>query len=74
MITKRAGPSEAAFLTPRERQLIRLVAEGCRNAEIAMRLRVREQTVKNQLSIVYEKLGVRGRVALALYAHRHNIG
>ena len=63
--------SEARPLSPRERQLIRAVADGCSNKEIAARLGLSVQTVKNQLSIVYEKLAVSTRLELAIYVTRH---
>lgn len=60
-------------LTPRERQIAAAIARGLPNREIARELGVSEQTVKNQLSILYEKLGVRGRVQLAMYVIRHRL-
>lgn len=48
-----------------------LVMRGATNREIAARLGLSEQTVKNRLSRVYRKVGVRNRVELALYAYRH---
>jgi DNA-binding NarL/FixJ family response regulator len=57
-------------LTPRERQIIHLVGCGCSNAEIAERLSLRPQTVKNRLSEIYEKTGSRNRVDLTLRAVR----
>ena len=57
-------------LTARERQVARAVARGHSNREIARGLGVKEQTVKNHLSAIYAKLGVRNRLALALEAHR----
>jgi DNA-binding NarL/FixJ family response regulator len=44
---------------------------GGTNREIARQLGLQEQTVKNQLSVVYEKLGVRNRVDLAMYGSRN---
>jgi DNA-binding NarL/FixJ family response regulator len=57
-------------LTPRERQIVHLVGCGCSNAEIAERLSLRPQTVKNRLSEIYEKTGSRNRVDLTLRAVR----
>jgi DNA-binding NarL/FixJ family response regulator len=63
----------AQRLTDREREVVRQVALGLRNAEIAKRLGVSEVTVKTHLSNVFQKLGVRDRVELALYAVRARI-
>jgi DNA-binding NarL/FixJ family response regulator len=52
--------------SPRERQIVALLASGCSNQEIATRLGLRLQTVKNHLSRVYRKLGVPNRVQLAV--------
>lgn len=57
-------------LTPREQQIVRLIADGCSNAEIAERLKVRVQTVKNRLCEIYQKTGARNRVGLALLTIR----
>jgi DNA-binding CsgD family transcriptional regulator len=57
-----------SLLTPREQQLLPLVADGRSNAEIAQLLDVSEHTVKNHLFHVYEKLGISTRVGLILYA------
>lgn len=55
-------------LTPRERDVARLVAEGMRNQEIAVRLSLREHTVRNYLIRIFDKLGISNRVELVLYA------
>lgn len=60
-------------LTRRERQIIACVVNGYSNAEIARRLKVREQTIKNALTVIYEKLGVSTRLQLAVYALRHGL-
>ena len=57
-------------LTRRERQILNLLMEGCANKEIAMRLGVSTQTVKNQLSALYQKSGVGSRLELVLLAQR----
>ncbi|MGH9787037.1 MAG: LuxR C-terminal-related transcriptional regulator, partial [Terriglobia bacterium] len=56
------------LLTPREGQVVRLVAEGLTNREISREIGVSEHTVKNCVFRVYNKLGVSTRVELALYA------
>jgi two-component system NarL family response regulator len=60
-------------LTPREREIVRLVALGLRNAEVAARLTISEVTVKTHLNNVFQKLNLRDRVELALYAVREGI-
>jgi DNA-binding NarL/FixJ family response regulator len=66
-------PSLSALLGMRERQLVGLVVEGCSTEEIANRLAIRPQTVKNRLSRIYAKLGVSTRVQLAVYALRNGL-
>lgn len=51
-------------LTPRERQVALLVAEGLSNREIAQRLCIAVKTVENHLTIIYSKLGVKTRTQL----------
>ena len=60
-------------LTPREVEIVRHVAMGLRNAEVAARLAISEVTVKTHLNNIFQKLGLRGRTALALYAIRMGI-
>jgi len=60
-------------ITPREREIIRYVALGMRNAEVATKLEISEVTVKSHLNNIFQKLGLRGRTELALYAIRIGI-
>jgi DNA-binding NarL/FixJ family response regulator len=60
----------ALDLTPREMEIVRLVAEGLGNKAIAERLFVQEGTVKVHLHNIYRKLSVDNRVALMAYAHK----
>src|SRR5438046_6569140 len=56
------------LLTPREQDVVRLVAEGMRNQEIGEALSLCEHTVRNYIFRVFEKLGLSSRVELVLYA------
>lgn len=60
-------------LTERELEIIALLAEGCRNKEIARRLGTREQTIKNQLTKIYRLTGTRSRLDLALTAMKKGL-
>lgn len=56
------------LLTAREEEVVRLVAEGMGNREIAQHLNLSEHTVKNYMFRIFEKLGFSNRVELVLYA------
>jgi len=56
------------LLTKREEEVMRLVAEGLQNREIAEELKLSEHTIKNYLFHIFDKLGVSSRVELVLYA------
>jgi DNA-binding NarL/FixJ family response regulator len=57
-----------ARLTPRESQVVQLLADGLSTRDISQNLALTEHTIRNYLSAIYEKLGVSSRVELALYA------
>jgi DNA-binding NarL/FixJ family response regulator len=61
-------PAPLNLLTPRERDILSRLASGDTNAQIARRLGLSDKTVRNQLSGVFTKLGVAGRVQAALLA------
>ncbi len=63
-------PRRTVRLSPREEAVARCVAVGLRNAEVAERLSISETTVKSHLHSVFQKLGLRDRVALARYVFR----
>jgi len=60
-------------LSKRETEIVKMVASGLRNKEIALKLSIGEGTVKTHLHTIYEKLGVHGRVELAMYALERGI-
>lgn len=65
--------SPAARLTTRELQVIAAIVEGSSNKDIGQQFGVSEQTVKNHLSNIFDKLGVSNRLELALYAVHHKL-
>ncbi|HEX6824098.1 MAG TPA: response regulator transcription factor [Candidatus Sulfotelmatobacter sp.] len=60
-----------SLLTPREEQVVALVAEGLSNRQIAIELNLSEHTIKKYLFRIFEKLGISSRVELVLYAFHH---
>ena len=58
-------------LTPREEQVVALVAEGLSNRDVAGELKLSEHTVKKYLFRIFNKLGISTRVELVLYAVNH---
>jgi len=71
-----AGPGrerERSPLSQREREIVALVAQGFKNKEMAEKMFISEQTVKNHLHNIFDKLGVSDRLELALYAIHNNL-
>ncbi|MBI4995391.1 MAG: response regulator transcription factor [Rhodocyclales bacterium] len=64
-----APPDWAALLTDREREVALAVADGASNKEVARQLGITERTVKAHTGAIFEKLGVRDRMQLALVVH-----
>jgi DNA-binding NarL/FixJ family response regulator len=60
-------------LSPREREIVALVSQGFKNTDIAAKLQISEQTVKNHLHNIFDKLGVTDRLELALYAVQNRL-
>ena len=67
-----AGSPSRAGLTLRERQLVSLIAEGLTNKEIAARLHLSEQTVKNHVHRILRKTGSSNRTSLSQLVHAHH--
>lgn len=74
LLQRERGLHEASrVLTPRELEIVRMVAQGLRNRGIAEKLFITEGTVKVHLHNIYEKLGVDGRVELTLYSQEKGL-
>ena len=71
-----ADPSRetpAAMLTRRELQVVCAIVEGATNKDVGQRFGLSEQTIKNHLSHIFDKVGVSNRLELALYALHHGL-
>jgi len=66
------GPATAR-LTPRERQVLKMVVAGHSNKEIAQQWTVSEETIKHHLTRMFDKVGAANRVELAMLATRHGL-
>jgi DNA-binding NarL/FixJ family response regulator len=71
--TPRAEPSSLRVLTPREREVLELIAKGMSNTEIAQSLFVAEQTVKTHVGKVLGKLGLRDRAQAVVLAYESGV-
>jgi len=67
------GLTPAGRLTRRELQIVAAIVEGSSNKDIGQQFGLSQQTVKNHLSHIFDKLGVSNRLELALYAVHHNL-
>lgn len=67
-------PQELQDLTKQEMEILGLVSEGGSNAEIAARLHLSEKTIRNRLTVIYEKLQVNNRTQAALLARQAGLG
>jgi DNA-binding NarL/FixJ family response regulator len=59
--------------TPKEMRIVALIVQGCKNREIALRLKTTEQVIKNYLRSIYDKTGVSDRLELALFTLHHRV-
>jgi DNA-binding NarL/FixJ family response regulator len=67
-VTRLLSADGEVLLSAREQQVVRFVAEGFNNREIAAQLELSEHTVKNYIFHIFNKLGISSRVELVLYA------
>ena len=74
LLAKRSGPPPPlSELSPRELEILRLIAEGCANKEIARRLMISERTARTHVSNILRKLGLSSRTQAALLAVREGL-
>jgi two-component system response regulator DevR len=73
LISGDAEEEQQETLTPRELEITRLVGEGLKNDAISERLFISEKTVRNHLTVIFDKVGVRDRLHLAIYAYRRGL-
>jgi DNA-binding NarL/FixJ family response regulator len=74
-VTRKADALDkpAQMLTQRELQIVGAVVEGSANKDIGQQFNLSEQTIKNHLSHIFDKVGVSNRLELALYAVHHKL-
>jgi DNA-binding NarL/FixJ family response regulator len=68
-----ADAPPVTMLTRRELQIVAAIAEGASNKDIGQQFNLSEQTIKNHLSHIFDKVGVSNRLELALYAMHHRL-
>jgi PAS domain S-box-containing protein len=68
-----SGEAAAPMLTPRQREVLTLLADGASTSEIAVVLGLAEETVRNHIRQLLRRLGVHSRLAAVAYARRHGI-
>jgi DNA-binding NarL/FixJ family response regulator len=71
--SRRTGRRAPGGLTPREMEVLRLVADGATNREIANTLVISDKTVARHLSNTFTKLGISSRAAATAYAYEHDL-
>ena len=72
---EKVNPEHAriASLTEREREVVTLITQGLKNKQLAERLFISEGTVRHHLTSAFDKLGVKDRLELSVYAFRHGL-
>lgn len=73
VVPRQRAAQQVEQLTEREHEVLRLMARGATNAEIAEQLYVSEATVKTHVGAIFTKLGVRDRAAAIVFAYDHGI-
>lgn len=66
-------PAIETFLSEKEKEILKFVADGLSNQDIAVKLCIKDDTVKVHLTSIYKKLGVTNRVQAAVFATKHNL-
>lgn len=69
----RVGADPVGQLTPRELEVLRLMAQGLENSEIARELVISTRTARNHVASILEKLQMENRIQAAVYAVRHGV-
>jgi DNA-binding NarL/FixJ family response regulator len=73
VLSARRAPGPAKVLTTREREVLRMVAQGLPNKHISLRLGISEKTVKAHLTSIFRTIGVTDRTQAALWAQRNGL-
>ena len=73
MIERDSDKQKIDDLTRRELDVLKLLAEGMFNKEIALKLNISERTVKNHVSNIFKKIDVADRTQAAVFAIRNNL-
>jgi len=76
VVESSTSPSEAkvALLTQGEREILKSLAIGASNKEIAEQLQLSERTIRNRVSEILGKLGLNNRTQAAIWAREHELG
>jgi DNA-binding NarL/FixJ family response regulator len=70
---RRGRDNRPAGLSDREVEVLRLIAEGCSNADVAQRLFISRRTAEHHVQHIYTKVGMSSRAAVALFALEHDL-
>ncbi len=72
VLVENVRQAEPHQLTEREKQVVGLICRGLKNKEVAEKLSITETTVRHHLTSIFEKLGIKNRLELVIYAFRNN--